>query len=410
MADVRLDGVYKIYPDGTSAVNDLNLEIADGEFLVLVGPSGCGKTTALRMIAGLEEISKGTVAIGDRTVNRVPARDRDVAMVFQSYALYPHLSVEDNIGFGLQLRKMPKAEIAERVAKAAATLGLTDHLKRKPRNLSGGQRQRVAMGRAIVREPQAFLMDEPLSNLDAKLRVQMRAEISRLQRDLGVTTVYVTHDQVEAMTLGDRVAVMKKGVLQQVAPPQELYERPGNLFVAGFIGSPAMNLVQGRLEADGDGALLTLGDQRLAVPAGLIAERPRLREMFGRDVAVGIRPEDMDDADLPGESAEGTVLESETELVEALGSELLVHFTIGAPPVVTEDTKELARDAGADDIGAAGGRSPMIAKFSPRSQTGEGRPVRVRVDTARLYFFDPETGAGIWGEPGAEQRREGSHG
>ncbi|WP_017616637.1 ABC transporter ATP-binding protein, partial [Nocardiopsis gilva] len=250
MARVQLAGVGKTYPDGTSAVSGLDLDIGEGEFLVLVGPSGCGKSTALRMIAGLEEITAGTLSIGDRVVNRTPARDRDVAMVFQSYALYPHLSVRDNIGFGLQLRKLPKAEIKERVEEAAATLGLTEHLDRRPRNLSGGQRQRVAMGRAIVRSPKAFLMDEPLSNLDAKLRVQMRAEISRIQRNLGVTTIYVTHDQVEAMTLGDRVAVLKKGVLQQVAPPQELYERPANIFVAGFIGSPAMNLLQARLETD----------------------------------------------------------------------------------------------------------------------------------------------------------------
>ncbi|WP_017539116.1 ABC transporter ATP-binding protein [Nocardiopsis halophila] len=408
MANVRLDGVYKIYPDGTRAVDDLSLDIAEGELLVLVGPSGCGKTTALRMVAGLEEISRGTVAIGERTVNRVSARDRDVAMVFQSYALYPHLSVRDNIAFGLQLRSMPKAEIAERVAKAAATLGLTDHLDRKPRNLSGGQRQRVAMGRAIVRNPQAFLMDEPLSNLDAKLRVQMRAEISRIQRDLGVTTVYVTHDQVEAMTLGDRVAVMKKGVLQQVAPPQELYERPVNLFVAGFIGSPAMNLLQGRLEGDGDGAVLHLGDQALGVPHALLDERPALRGYLGRDIAVGIRPEDMEDADLEGAggaSGGAAVLASTADLVEALGAELLVHFVLSAPPVVTDDTRELARDAGADE-GEVPGEGTVIAKFSPRSRVAEGAPVRIRVDTGRLYFFDPESGAGIWGEPGDADPRE----
>jgi multiple sugar transport system ATP-binding protein len=390
-------------------VNSLDLDIADGEFLVLVGPSGCGKTTALRMVAGLEEISSGTLTIGDRVVNRTPARDRDVAMVFQSYALYPHLSVRDNIGFGLQLRKVAKSEINKRVEEAARTLGLTEHLDRKPRNLSGGQRQRVAMGRAIVRSPQAFLMDEPLSNLDAKLRVQMRAEISRIQRDLGVTTIYVTHDQVEAMTLGDRVAVMKKGVLQQVAAPQELYDRPVNLFVAGFIGSPAMNLLQGRLAADGDGARLTLGDQYLSVPASLLAERPRLREYVDRDIAVGIRPEDMEDAEL-GDGAEGTVLTSTTELVEALGSELLVHFTLGAPPVVTEDTKELARDAGADNLDEGKRSSGVIARFSPRSRTTIGADVRVRVDTGRLYFFDPVSGAGIWEGPApAHQQKEETH-
>ncbi|GAA1774649.1 MULTISPECIES: sn-glycerol-3-phosphate ABC transporter ATP-binding protein UgpC [Streptomonospora] len=409
MAQVRLSGIGKTYPDGTSAVAGLDLDIAEGEFLVLVGPSGCGKTTALRMVAGLEEITSGTLAIGDRVVNRTPARDRDVAMVFQSYALYPHLSVRDNIAFGLQLRKLPKREIKQRVEAAAETLGLSEHLDRRPRNLSGGQRQRVAMGRAIVRQPQAFLMDEPLSNLDAKLRVQMRAEISRLQRDLGVTTLYVTHDQVEAMTLGDRVAVLKKGVLQQVAPPQELYNRPANLFVAGFIGSPSMNLFQARLEADGPGARLELGGQRLAVPAGLLDERPRLRDYLGGEIAVGIRPEDMDDADLGGADG-GAVLTSTTDLVEALGAELLVHFRLSAPPVVTEDTKELARDAGADQIDAAAPDSDAIARFSPRSQTAPGEPVRVRVDTGRLYFFDPATGDGIWGEPASTtQPKEGTH-
>ncbi|MDA0568027.1 sn-glycerol-3-phosphate ABC transporter ATP-binding protein UgpC [Streptomonospora sp. S1-112] len=409
MAQVRLAGIGKTYPDGTSAVKGLDLDIADGEFLVLVGPSGCGKTTALRMVAGLEEITAGTLTIGERVVNRTPARDRDVAMVFQSYALYPHLSVRDNIGFGLQLRKLPKSEIKTRVEAAAATLGLTEHLDRRPRNLSGGQRQRVAMGRAIVRQPQAFLMDEPLSNLDAKLRVQMRAEISRIQRDLGVTTIYVTHDQVEAMTLGDRVAVMKKGVLQQVAPPQELYLRPANIFVAGFIGSPAMNLLQGRLVAEGGALRLELGGQTLAVPAALAAERPRLREYAGRDIAVGIRPEDMEDAALGG-GDDGAVLASTTDLVEALGSELLVHFRLAAPPVVTEDTRELARDAGADDLDTAAPDSDVIAKFSPRSTTAPGSPVRVRVDTERLYFFDPVTGEAIWGEPApAPQAKEGTH-
>ncbi|CAM3892427.1 sn-glycerol-3-phosphate ABC transporter ATP-binding protein UgpC [Nocardiopsis rhodophaea] len=402
MARVQLAGVTKTYPDGTSAVSGLDLDIDDGEFLVLVGPSGCGKSTALRMIAGLEEITAGTLTIDGRVVNRTPARARDVAMVFQSYALYPHLSVRDNIGFGLQLRKLPKSEINNRVEKAADTLGLTEHLDRRPRNLSGGQRQRVAMGRAIVRKPKAFLMDEPLSNLDAKLRVQMRAEISRIQRNLGVTTIYVTHDQVEAMTLGDRVAVLKKGVLQQVAPPQELYERPANIFVAGFIGSPAMNLLQARVEHDDHtdaGARLVVGGQKLDLSAAMVEERG-LGAYVGRDIAVGIRPEDMEDADLSAE-ADGTVLTSTTELVEALGSEFLVHFRLDAPPVVTEDTRELARDVGVDvDTAEAGwAGSEITARFSPRSSTAIGRPVRVRVDTARLYFFDPETGVGIWGDP-----------
>ncbi|NUP34360.1 MAG: ATP-binding cassette domain-containing protein, partial [Streptomycetaceae bacterium] len=306
MADVVLDGVGKVYPDGTRAVEGLDLSVAHGEFLVLVGPSGCGKTTALRMVAGLEDISEGTVRIGERVVNRVPSRDRDVAMVFQSYALYPHLNVRDNIGFGLKLRKLPKPEIDKRVREAARTLGLEEHLGRKPRQLSGGQRQRVAMGRAIVREPQAFLMDEPLSNLDAKLRVQMRAQIARLTRELGVTTLYVTHDQVEAMTLGDRVAVMRKGVLQQVAPPQELYDRPVNLFVAGFIGSPAMNVVTGELEEESGELRVRLGSQRLTVPAQVLVDRPALRGYAGRRIIVGIRPEDLDV--VSGEVPDGTVL------------------------------------------------------------------------------------------------------
>ncbi|GAA3958621.1 sn-glycerol-3-phosphate ABC transporter ATP-binding protein UgpC [Actinomadura viridis] len=400
MAEVALTSVGKVYPDGTRAVTDLNLSIADGEFLVLVGPSGCGKTTALRMVAGLEEISEGEVTIGERVVNRVPARDRDVAMVFQSYALYPHLSVRDNIGFGLSLRRLPKSEIREKVEKAAGILGLNDHLDRKPRNLSGGQRQRVAMGRAIVREPQAFLMDEPLSNLDAKLRVQMRAEIARIQRDLGVTTIYVTHDQTEAMTLGDRVAVMKKGELQQVAPPQELYDRPANLFVAGFIGSPAMNLIQGTLAGDAEAPRLEIGGHTLTLPAGVLAERPGLRSRFGDRVAVGIRPEDMEDAELV-EAEDGARLTSTVELVEAMGSDVLVHFALEAPQVVTEDTKELARDAGTDVLGALDGgdtpRTDLVARFSPRTRVKVGDPVEIHVDTGRLHFFDIETGASIWG-------------
>ncbi|REF00967.1 ABC transporter ATP-binding protein [Thermomonospora umbrina] len=397
MAEVILTGVGKVYADGTRAVDDLNLDIADGEFLVLVGPSGCGKTTALRMVAGLEDISEGRVRIGDRVVNRVPARDRDVAMVFQSYALYPHLSVRDNIGFGLSLRKVPKAQIRAKVDHAAGLLGLGDHLDRKPRNLSGGQRQRVAMGRAIVREPQAFLMDEPLSNLDAKLRVQMRAEIARIQRDLGVTTVYVTHDQTEAMTLGDRVAVMKKGVLQQVAPPQELYDRPVNLFVAGFIGSPAMNLAQGTLRAGDGGLRLEFAGQTLALPGEVLDTRPALGAYLDRPVIAGIRPEDMEDAELHG-GDEGARLVSTADLVEAMGSDVLVHFAVDAERVDTEDTKELARDAGADPLLARGGPTGtrMVARFSPRTRITVGDPVTAQVDTGRLHFFDPETGASIW--------------
>ena len=400
MAEVVLEHVGKVYPDGTRAVRDLNLDADDKEFLVLVGPSGCGKTTALRMVAGLEDISEGEVRIGDRVVNRVPARDRDVAMVFQSYALYPHLTVRDNIGFGLQLRKLPKAEIKRRVNDAARILGLEDHLDRKPRNLSGGQRQRVAMGRAIVREPQAFLMDEPLSNLDAKLRVQMRAEIARIQRDLGVTTIYVTHDQTEAMTLGDRVAVMKKGELQQVAEPQVLYDHPTNLFVAGFIGSPAMNLLQGTLIGGEDGDLeLDLGSQKLQIDRAVLNQRPALRDYFGRKVVAGIRPEDMEDAALvPG--ADGTRLQSTADLVEAMGSDVLVHFVVDAPQVVTDDTKELARDVGTDVLGALEARphTDMVARFSPRTRVRVGEPVTVQISIDRLHYFDPDSGLSIWGD------------
>jgi multiple sugar transport system ATP-binding protein len=400
VAEVVLEDVGKVYPDGTRAVRDLNLDIADGELLVLVGPSGCGKTTALRMVAGLESISEGEVRIGDRVVNRVPSRDRDVAMVFQSYALYPHLSVRDNIGFGLKLRKLPKGDIKRRVTDAARILGLEEYLDRKPRNLSGGQRQRVAMGRAIVREPQAFLMDEPLSNLDAKLRVQMRAEIARIQRDLGVTTIYVTHDQTEAMTLGDRVAVMKKGELQQVAPPQELYDHPVNLFVAGFIGSPAMNIVQGELTESGeDGLDLKLGSQTLRVDKAVFEARPDLRGYLGRLLAVGIRPEDMEDATLMS-SPDNTTLRSTADLVEAMGSDVLVHFVLDVPMVVTDDTKELARDVGTDVLGALdqGEKTDMIARFSPRTSASHGEPITVQVATDRLHYFDPDTGLSIWGD------------
>ena len=398
MAEVVLSELAKVYADGTRAVDALDLEIQDGEFLVLVGPSGCGKTTALRMVAGLEQISAGTVRIGDTVVNNIPARDRDVAMVFQSYALYPHLDVYNNIAFGLQLRKLSKQDIDKRVREVARVLELDEHLKRKPGQLSGGQRQRVAMGRAIVREPQAFLMDEPLSNLDAKLRVQMRAQIARIQRDLGVTTVYVTHDQTEAMTLGDRVAVMKRGVLQQVGPPQALYERPRNLFVAGFIGSPGMNLLCADLErGDEDRYRVRVGTQTLDLDEGLIHQRPALAEYLGKKVVLGIRPEDMEDATIVG-ATEGSTLTSVADLVEAMGSDVLVHFPLDAEPAVTEDTRELARDAGAAEVGFAPSEAGMVlvGRFSPRTHVFEGQPVTVAVDTARLHFFDPVSGMSIW--------------
>ncbi len=400
MSAIVLDGLGKVYADGTRAVDDLSLEIQDGEFLVLVGPSGCGKTTALRIIAGLEEISEGSVRIGDKVVNRVPSRDRDVAMVFQSYALYPHLNVFDNIAFGLTLRKLPKAEIARRVAEVAKVLELSEHLQRKPKNLSGGQRQRVAMGRAIVREPQAFLMDEPLSNLDAKLRVQMRAQIARIQRDLGVTTVYVTHDQTEAMTLGDRVAVMRKGILQQVGPPQELYDRPVNLFVAGFIGSPGMNVLAGRLETDAEDHYWTvLGSQRLRLTDSVLHERPGLKAYAGRDVIVGIRPEDMEDAEIAG-AGDGLVLHSVADLVEAMGSDVLVHFPVQVRAARTDETEELFEDGFLIALPEASRQdvTTLVGRFNPRTRVFEGQSVTVRVDTSRLHFFDPETGSSIWND------------
>ena len=400
MAAVTFDRVAKVYPDGTRACSDMSLEIEDGEFMVLVGPSGCGKTTALRMVAGLEEISEGVVRIGDRVVNHVPSRDRDIAMVFQSYALYPHLSVYDNIAFGLKLRKEKKSEIDTRVHEAARVLGLEQFLKRKPRALSGGQRQRVAMGRAIVRRPQVFLMDEPLSNLDAKLRVQTRAEIARLQDDLGVTTIYVTHDQVEAMTMGDRVAVMRKGQLQQVAPPQELYDHPVNLFVGGFIGSPAMNLVEASLSAENGGLTVEAGGQSLALASDLLDARPGLKRYEGKNVVLGIRPEDLEDASLESDAPRDRRLRGKVELTEALGSEVMVHFTVDAPPALTDDVRELAQDVGDERRATGEGdaeHTTMVGRFDAHSKVHEGDTAEVAVDTRSLHFFDPETGLGIYG-------------
>jgi multiple sugar transport system ATP-binding protein len=399
VAGVSFDGVSKVYPDGTRAVSDIDLEIKDSEFMVLVGPSGCGKTTALRMVAGLERISKGKVTIGDRVVNDLPPKERDIAMVFQNYALYPHMSVFDNMAFGLKLAKVPKDEINERVRDAAQILGLDELLGRKPAALSGGQRQRVAMGRAIVRHPQAFLMDEPLSNLDAKLRVQTRAEISKLQHELGVTTIYVTHDQVEAMTMGDRVAVMRKGVLQQVATPQSLYEHPVNVFVAGFIGSPAMNLVEAGLAATDGAMVVELGPFRLPVPEEVMAERPELRAYDGRKVVLGIRPEDMEDASLVSDAPAERRISSTVELREALGSDVVVHFSIDTPPAVTEDVKELAADVdeSVSAPSADGATASVVARLNPRTTANHGQPIELVVDTHRLHFFDVDTGAGIYG-------------
>jgi len=402
MAEVTFEHVSKVYPDGFKAVNDVNLDIRDGEFMVLVGPSGCGKTTALRMVAGLEDISEGQLRIGERVVNYIPSRDRDIAMVFQSYALYPHLSVYENIAFGLRLKKTPKSEVDKRVKEAAALLGLTDHLKRKPKALSGGQRQRVAMGRAIVRQPQAFLMDEPLSNLDAKLRVQMRAEIARLQNDLGVTTIYVTHDQTEAMTMGDRVAVMRKGELQQVDDPQVLYDHPVNLFVGGFIGSPAMNMLAARLEADNGTLAAVVGDQRVRLSDRCATNRPGLRAFAGREIVLGIRPENLEDASVATDAEEGDRLRGEVVLREALGSEIMAHVAITGRAAETDETRELARDTGAaegdTEIGVEEGKTVLVARFNARSRVRQGEATEISVDTEALHFFDPETGLGIYDE------------
>ncbi|MDA2944154.1 MAG: sn-glycerol-3-phosphate ABC transporter ATP-binding protein UgpC [Actinomycetota bacterium] len=388
MATVTLSGVNKVYDNGYHAIHDLSLEIVDGEFLVLVGPSGCGKSTALRMIAGLETITSGEMKIGDRVVNDVEPKDRDIAMVFQNYALYPHMSVADNIGFALKLAKVPKDEIEERVKRAAEILELTTYLDRKPGQLSGGQRQRVAMGRAIVRQPAAFLMDEPLSNLDAKLRVQMRAEIAALQRSLGVTTFYVTHDQVEAMTMGDRVAVIKDGYLQQVDTPQNLYDRPVNVFVAAFIGSPSMNLFDGRLALSGDTATVTLGSQTLTLGSEVLAARPALRNYDGRNVVVGIRPEDFEDNEFAGD-ASGRTMTAPVKLIEALGSELMVHFSIDAPTVDSGDPD-------APETQPVDGQANAVGRFNPRSRVRSGDTATIAVSTENLHFFDAESRLAIW--------------
>jgi multiple sugar transport system ATP-binding protein len=393
MSVVQLDRVSKVYPNGTHAVSELSLSIEDGEFMVLVGPSGCGKTTALRMVAGLEEVTSGAIRIGDRTVTELAPKDRDIAMVFQNYALYPHMTVGANIGFPLQLHHVPKEEIHRRVSEAGKLLGLEQLLDRKPSQLSGGQRQRVAMGRAIVREPSVFLMDEPLSNLDAKLRVQMRAEVARLQRRVGVTTCYVTHDQTEAMTMGDRVAVMRAGLLEQVDSPQALYDDPDSLFVGAFIGSPSMNLYEGGLVTSGDGqASIDLGGQVLDLPATALPERPGLRAYKDRRVVVGIRPEDLSEED-GASGSEGDRLKADVLLVESLGSESLVHFDLGLPIFEVEGTRSAVEDASdiAPHLVGVGG----TARFGPRTAVEVGTTISMRVASERLHFFDPTDGRAI---------------
>ena len=395
MASVSFDDVAKVYPDGTRAVSGLDLKISDGEFMVIVGPSGSGKTTALRMVAGLEEISEGVVVIGDRVVNHVPSRDRDIAMVFQSYALYPHLNVYDNIAFGLRLQKLKKNEIDGRVQEVARILGIEPFLKRKPRALSGGQRQRVAMGRAIVRQPHVFLMDEPLSNLDAKLRVQLRAELARLLDELGTTTIYVTHDQIEAMTMGDRVAVMRRGELQQVDTPQKLYDRPVNLFVGGFIGSPAMNMVEATIEPSNGTLAAAVGSQRIVLGDEKLNAHAALRAYEGRKVILGIRPEDLEDAVLVPETAPDRRLRGSVVLREALGSEIVAHFVIDAPPALTDDVRELAADVG-EELTNQAPHTTMVGRFRADSAVHAGQRAEVAVETRALHFFDPDTGAGIY--------------
>jgi multiple sugar transport system ATP-binding protein len=398
VAEIQLEKLTKVYPDGTRAVSELDIEIADGEFIVLVGPSGCGKTSALRMVAGLEPITDGTVRIGGRVVNNLPPKNRDIAMVFQNYALYPHMSAFKNMAFGLKLRKVPRPEISTRVGDTARVLGLEDVLPKRPRTLSGGQRQRVAMGRAIVREPQAFLMDEPLSNLDAKLRVEMRAEIARLQRDLQVTTIYVTHDQVEAITLGDRVAVMRDGVLQQIDAPHELYNRPINLFVAEFIGSPAMNLVGADIARANGHLVARFGEHELTIDASALKARPTLGEFAGRRIILGIRPEDLEDAELAGGAAEGRRIAATVDIREDMGSELFMHFGVGARPVAGEDVKaalgEEALEATSESARREGGL--FVARVGRGSKAEEGGRIELVVDPARLHFFDIETSAAIY--------------
>ncbi len=387
MSEIVLDNVTKRFPDGYEAVRDMDLDVQDGEFMILVGPSGCGKSTALRMIAGLEDITEGELRIGDQVVNQIAPKDRDIAMVFQNYALYPHMTVRENMAFPLKLAGAPKEETDEKVQEAAKILDLTQHLDRRPANLSGGQRQRVAMGRAIVRDPKAFLMDEPLSNLDAKLRVQMRTEVSRIQSRLGTTTVYVTHDQTEAMTLGDRVAVMRSGVLQQVGSPAELYDDPKNLFVAGFIGSPSMNFMPAKL--DGESAHLPMGDVRLTREARERASRAQ----SGQAVIAGVRPESFEDASMVSDDVRdrGTTFKTTIDLVESLGAEKYAYFQIEESEIESEELRELAEDAGTAEVpGATEGQ--VVARLESASKVSKGSEAELWLDSSKLHFFDLESG------------------
>ncbi len=398
MSTITFDGVAKVYPDGTEAVSDLDLEIGDGEFMVLVGPSGCGKSTALKMVAGLEGVSRGTIEIGEQVVNELPPRERDVAMVFQDYALYPHMTVAENMGFALKIRRLRRTAIRERVERAAEILGITELLGRRPKALSGGQRQRVAMGRAIVREPRAFLMDEPLSNLDAKLRVQMRAEIRRIQSNLGVTTIFVTHDQTEAMTMGDRVAVMKRGRLQQVDAPEALYQRPVNLFVAGFIGSPAMNLIEATVAREDRGLVLRFGSSELELDPAVADRYPEVASYVDRPVVLGIRPENLEHERSSASDGGRRTIDATVELREALGAEALVHFSMDARTVDTDDTRELARDreaAEADEDIEVVPASSFVARIDPKAPARVGEHIPLVVDTSALYLFDPDGGTAI---------------
>jgi multiple sugar transport system ATP-binding protein len=399
MASITLEGLGKVYPDGTRAVGDVDLTIMDGEFLVLVGPSGCGKSTILRMIAGLEEITEGKMYIGENLVNDVQPKDRDIAMVFQNYALYPHMSVYDNMAFGLKLRKTPKDEIDARVKDAAEVLEITDYLDRKPKNLSGGQRQRVAMGRAIVREPSAFLMDEPLSNLDAKLRVQMRASLAVLHTRLNTTTVYVTHDQVEAMTLGHRVAVLKPvsakrpDNLQQVAPPAELYHNPVNLFVAGFIGSPAMNMIYAVLEAEGDRVYAKFAENSFLLSQAALDRHPGIENRMGEQLVMGIRPGEFASADRIG-ADDSASMTAKIQVAEVLGAETFIHFEVDTPPVITPDIEELLADTGSD-VSSLGDTVQFTARINADVQVSPGSEIRLAINTDKVHFFDPESGRRI---------------